>query len=123
MFINTPKYNTIIYKHLQLIPFHFAIMASSSLKGFVWLLFITCMIGISSAQLSNNFYSKTCPGVLRTIRKTVKDVVKNEKRMGASLLRLHFHDCFVQVINYSQFIYIIYICILFNLMHILYKHI
>ncbi|WJX15468.1 NAD(+) salvage pathway protein [Trifolium repens] len=71
-------------------------MASSSLKGFVWLLFITCMIGISSAQLSNNFYSKTCPGVLRTIRKTVKDVVKNEKRMGASLLRLHFHDCFVQ---------------------------
>ncbi|WJX21709.1 NAD(+) salvage pathway protein [Trifolium repens] len=71
-------------------------MASSSLKGFVWLLFITCMIGISSAQLSNNFYAKTCPGVLRTIRKTVKDVVKNEKRMGASLLRLHFHDCFVQ---------------------------
>jgi hypothetical protein len=98
-------------------------MGSSSLKGLVWLLFITCMIGISSAQLSNNFYAKTCPGVLRTIRKTVKDVVKNEKRMGASLLRLHFHDCFVQVINYSQFIYIIYICILFNLMHILYKHI
>ncbi|CAJ2631083.1 peroxidase [Trifolium pratense] len=72
-------------------------MALSSIKGFVWLLLITCMIGISSAQLSNEmFYAKTCPKALRTIRKTVQDVVKNEKRMGASLLRLFFHDCFVQ---------------------------
>ncbi|GAU12128.1 hypothetical protein TSUD_00940 [Trifolium subterraneum] len=73
-------------------------MALGSLKGFVWLLLITCMIGISSAQLSNEmFYARTCPKALRTIRKTVHDVVKNEKRMGASLLRLFFHDCFVQL--------------------------
>ncbi|XP_004497330.1 cationic peroxidase 1-like [Cicer arietinum] len=61
-----------------------------------WLLFITCVIGIASAELSNDFYDKSCPKVLRTIRKIVEKAVSNESRMGASLLRLHFHDCFVQ---------------------------
>ncbi|XP_061372254.1 cationic peroxidase 1-like [Gastrolobium bilobum] len=61
-----------------------------------WLIFITCLIGITSAQLSNNFYDKTCPQALITIKKAVVDAVANESRMGASLLRLHFHDCFVQ---------------------------
>ncbi|KAL8142278.1 hypothetical protein V2J09_015310 [Rumex salicifolius] len=30
------------------------------------------------------------------IKFTVRSAVANEPRMGASLLRLHFHDCFVQ---------------------------
>jgi peroxidase len=29
------------------------------------------------------------------VKAAVKEAVANEKRMGASLLRLHFHDCFV----------------------------
>ncbi|KAM7263690.1 hypothetical protein ACFE04_001373 [Oxalis oulophora] len=33
---------------------------------------------------------------LPTIRAAVKEAVRKERRMGASLLRLHFHDCFVQ---------------------------
>ncbi|KAI5401935.1 cationic peroxidase 1 [Lathyrus oleraceus] len=65
------------------------------------LLLITCMILIgispnSAADLSDTFYDKSCPKALRTIRKTVQDAVSNESRMGASILRLHFHDCFVQ---------------------------
>ncbi|CAI8583316.1 unnamed protein product [Vicia faba] len=64
-----------------------------------WVLLITYMlIGISTnsaADLSAKFYDKSCPKALRTIRKTVEDAVSNEARMGASLLRLHFHDCFV----------------------------
>ncbi|XP_052135972.1 cationic peroxidase 1-like [Oryza glaberrima] len=48
-----------------------------------------------SAQLSANFYDKSCPNALSTIRTAVRSAVAKENRMGASLLRLHFHDCFV----------------------------
>ncbi|KAL5757087.1 hypothetical protein ACOSQ2_021833 [Xanthoceras sorbifolium] len=48
-----------------------------------------------SAQLTANFYDNVCPQALPTIRNVVQKAIKNEPRMGASLLRLHFHDCFV----------------------------
>lgn len=48
------------------------------------------------AQLSPNFYDKTCPKALETIEAAVKAAVSRERRMAASLVRLHFHDCFVQ---------------------------
>ncbi|CAH9074806.1 unnamed protein product [Cuscuta europaea] len=49
----------------------------------------------SYAQLSHVFYDK-CPKLFTTVRGIVKSAIKNETRMGASLLRLHFHDCFIQ---------------------------
>ncbi|OIV89130.1 hypothetical protein TanjilG_26761 [Lupinus angustifolius] len=63
---------------------------------FKYLLIFTCLIGIVSAQLSTKFYDKTCPKAVKTITKAVDEAVSTEPRMGASLLRLHFHDCFVQ---------------------------
>ncbi|MED6194816.1 NAD(+) salvage pathway protein [Stylosanthes scabra] len=54
------------------------------------------LIGLGSGQLSSNFYATTCPNALSTIRSGVNSAVSKEARMGASLLRLHFHDCFVQ---------------------------
>ncbi|KAK9940948.1 hypothetical protein M0R45_017580 [Rubus argutus] len=51
--------------------------------------------GRSSAQLSTNFYSKSCPKVFSTVKSVVQSAISKENRMGASLLRLHFHDCFV----------------------------
>ncbi|CAL5389965.1 unnamed protein product [Camellia sinensis] len=57
------------------------------------------LIGIVSAQLSPTFYSSTCPNVLSTIKTAVNSAVSSEARMGASLLRLHFHDCFVNAIS------------------------
>lgn len=53
------------------------------------------LINVASAQLSSNFYGTTCPNALATIKSAVNSAVSNEARMGASLLRLHFHDCFV----------------------------
>ncbi|KAH9314538.1 hypothetical protein KI387_023165, partial [Taxus chinensis] len=50
---------------------------------------------MAHGQLSSTFYSTTCPDLLSTVKCAVKQAVANEKRMGASLLRLHFHDCFV----------------------------
>lgn len=48
------------------------------------------------AQLSSAFYDRTCPRALDTIRAAVRTAVSRERRMASSLIRLHFHDCFVQ---------------------------
>lgn len=50
---------------------------------------------VVSAQLSTDFYDETCPDALDIIESAVRAAVSKESRMGASLLRLHFHDCFV----------------------------
>ncbi|TXG69651.1 hypothetical protein EZV62_004586 [Acer yangbiense] len=63
----------------------------------VGLVFVLVLLtGSCSAQLSTNFYSKSCPKVLSTVKSVVHTAVSKERRMGASLLRLHFHDCFVK---------------------------
>ncbi|RVX11597.1 Lignin-forming anionic peroxidase [Vitis vinifera] len=48
------------------------------------------------AQLSSSFYDNACPSALSTIRTAIRTAVSRERRMAASLIRLHFHDCFVQ---------------------------
>jgi hypothetical protein len=48
------------------------------------------------AHLSPKFYDNTCPNALSTIRTAIRTAVSRERRMAASLVRLHFHDCFVQ---------------------------
>ncbi|CAN6229839.1 unnamed protein product [Urochloa humidicola] len=48
-----------------------------------------------SAQLSTDFYEEMCPNALDIIESAVRSAISMESRMGASLLRLHFHDCFV----------------------------
>ncbi|XP_076882792.1 cationic peroxidase 1-like [Bidens hawaiensis] len=71
-------------------------MALSSLfKLSTFTLCLLFLFGTSSGQLSANFYASTCPSVSTIIRRAVTTAVSNEARMGASLLRLHFHDCFV----------------------------
>jgi len=47
-------------------------------------------------QLSPSFYSSSCPTLKLIVRATMIKALLTERRMGASLLRLHFHDCFVQ---------------------------
>ncbi|KAF3340151.1 peroxidase 59-like protein [Carex littledalei] len=47
------------------------------------------------SQLSSSFYAQSCPNALSIVRTQVLNAIKNETRMAASLLRLHFHDCFV----------------------------
>ncbi|RWR79529.1 peroxidase N [Cinnamomum micranthum f. kanehirae] len=54
-----------------------------------------CLSTTATSQLTSNFYATTCPTLLQIVRRQVKIAIKNETRMAASLLRLHFHDCFV----------------------------
>nr|AII99873.1 peroxidase [Cicer arietinum] len=50
----------------------------------------------SDAQLDPSFYRNTCPNVHSIVREVIRNVSKTDPRMLASLVRLHFHDCFVQ---------------------------
>ncbi|RDY07978.1 Peroxidase 15, partial [Mucuna pruriens] len=50
----------------------------------------------SHANLDPSFYKDTCPTLHSIVSKVVRDVSKSDPRMLGSLLRLHFHDCFVQ---------------------------
>ncbi|EFJ26948.1 hypothetical protein SELMODRAFT_96952 [Selaginella moellendorffii] len=45
--------------------------------------------------LASNYYAHSCPGVEEIARAVLEEAVGRDGRVGASLLRLHFHDCFV----------------------------
>jgi hypothetical protein len=53
--------------------------------------------GASGQELTADYYEESCPLALATIKFVVGAAIVKEPRMGASLVRLHFHDCFVNV--------------------------
>lgn len=81
------------------------------------LLFFSFLMGSSESQLQVGFYSNTCPQVDSIVGAVVRDAVLSDPNMAAVLLRLHFHDCFVQVIevylSLSLYILIIFIVFLY----------
>ncbi|KAJ7521060.1 hypothetical protein O6H91_19G036200 [Diphasiastrum complanatum] len=50
---------------------------------------------VAAGELSSTFYDSSCPDVISIVRKVVAGAIQKEARMAASLVRLHFHDCFV----------------------------
>ncbi|ESQ50645.1 hypothetical protein EUTSA_v10022774mg [Eutrema salsugineum] len=52
--------------------------------------------GGNRGNLSPGFYSSSCPKAEEIVKSVVAQAVARETRMAASLMRLHFHDCFVQ---------------------------
>ncbi|KAF8365075.1 hypothetical protein HHK36_016052 [Tetracentron sinense] len=64
--------------------------------NFLWFILMVASVStVAHAKLSPNYYSSTCPKALSIVNAAVIEAIKNETRIGASLLRLHFHDCFV----------------------------
>ncbi|GLT86334.1 hypothetical protein SLE2022_044790 [Rubroshorea leprosula] len=65
------------------------------------LIFMICLFHFASpfpsaySQLDYKFYDRSCPRLQMIVRYGVWTALKNDTRMAASLLRLHFHDCFV----------------------------
>ncbi|KAL8136682.1 hypothetical protein V2J09_002683 [Rumex salicifolius] len=73
-------------------------MATTSLfsKGILVILCVVAFLASEgNAQLSPSFYDNTCPQLRSIVRRTMIQAVNNRPRIGASILRLHFHDCFV----------------------------
>ncbi|KAL5714888.1 peroxidase [Ranunculus cassubicifolius] len=46
--------------------------------------------------LSWSFYKSNCPSLEKTVRAELKKAFKKDIGLAAGLLRIHFHDCFVQ---------------------------
>ena len=71
------------------------------LKILLFVIFGVFLFGIESlgddGLLVFDYYKETCPFVEDIIRRQVEIAVLKDPRMAASLLRLHFHDCFVMV--------------------------
>ncbi|KAM7523313.1 hypothetical protein LguiA_013215 [Lonicera macranthoides] len=51
--------------------------------------------GKTKAQLSSTFYDATCPNAISVVRSVLTQAQQNDDRVAARLIRLHFHDCFV----------------------------
>ncbi|KAK7411187.1 hypothetical protein VNO78_02619 [Psophocarpus tetragonolobus] len=64
----------------------------------IWLfsLMIFLMILAVQSQLKTGFYSSSCPNVEAIVRSTVESYYNKDPTIAPGLLRLHFHDCFVQ---------------------------
>ncbi|XP_050238073.1 peroxidase 43-like [Mercurialis annua] len=52
--------------------------------------------GVSKGHLQTGFYSQTCPEAETIVLNVVRSAVSDDHRIAAKLLRLFFHDCFVQ---------------------------
>ncbi|XP_010525889.1 PREDICTED: peroxidase 46 [Tarenaya hassleriana] len=58
-------------------------------------LFFAHLLTSTSASLSFNFYGISCPGAEFVVRNTVRSASSNDLTVPGKLLRLLFHDCFV----------------------------
>lgn len=63
---------------------------------------LTFLVYQSKAQLSATFYATTCPNASSIVRSVIQQALQSDIRIGASLIRLHFHDCFVDVNSISK---------------------
>ncbi|GAB4845177.1 Peroxidase 12 [Ancistrocladus abbreviatus] len=80
-------------------------VASMSMSMWTILLMLTmaiCLSAVAAADppivdgLSWSFYESSCPKLESIIRKHLKKVFHKDITLAPGLLRLHFHDCFVQ---------------------------
>ncbi|CAN1122044.1 Peroxidase 72 [Linum perenne] len=60
----------------------------------------SCLCGKNiGGYLYPQFYDYSCPQAQQIVKSVVAKAVAKEPRMAASLLRLHFHDCFVKLLD------------------------
>ncbi|XP_058750378.1 peroxidase RIP1-like [Vicia villosa] len=70
-------------------------MAFHHIQYLFVLLMSTFLTIQSHEELTPDFYNEVCPQALPIIHSIVFQKLNSKPRMGAHLLRLHFHDCFV----------------------------
>lgn len=75
-------------------------MSYKQLKAFI-LLLVCLYIVESEAQLQVGFYQSSCGLAELIVKQEVRIGFIKDKGVAAGLVRLHFHDCFVRVRNYT----------------------
>ncbi|XP_042489387.1 peroxidase 25 [Macadamia integrifolia] len=60
------------------------------------LIFLMSISAKGQGGLKTGFYASSCPKAEATVRSTVQTHFNRDTTIAAGLLRLHFHDCFVQ---------------------------
>jgi peroxidase len=79
--------------------------ASSLLAAYCAVLLLLALAGATHGHppssdggsgLSSTFYDASCPSAHNVVRRVIQDARVSDPRIPASLIRLHFHDCFVQ---------------------------
>ena len=73
-------------------------MATSFRTWHCLMLALLLLAPAAQGQLSPSFYERSCPTLELIVRATMTTAISAERRMGASLLRLFFNDCFVHVL-------------------------
>ena len=112
MNLSTWQFITIQLNHIHIRQALLITMSSTvHLVSLFLLLFSTLMVSLahpssdfgfgwgggSYNSLSPNFYDFSCPQANGIVHLVLVKAIAKDPRMAASLLRLHFHDCFVQV--------------------------
>ena len=64
---------------------------------------------LGADKLSARYYAKSCPNVQQIVWSVMAKKVAEQPRMAPAILRLFFHDCFVNVWLRSKFLYILLI--------------
>jgi peroxidase len=75
-------------------------MVASEMAALLLLLIALLLRGSfvhSQAGLQIGFYDSYCPDAEDIVRSTVEQYYDKDATIAPGLLRLHFHDCFVQV--------------------------
>lgn len=73
-----------------------ALVFSATTSLFILVLF-SIAASPSSANLSFNFYGASCPAAEFMVRNAVRSASDDDPTIPGKLLRLLFHDCFVEV--------------------------
>ncbi|KAG4945394.1 hypothetical protein AAZX31_15G051200 [Glycine max] len=72
-------------------------MEERSLYSLVFLVLALAIVNKVHGQGTRvGFYSSTCPRAESIVKSTVTTHVNSDSTLAAGLLRMHFHDCFVQ---------------------------
>ncbi|KAF3546665.1 hypothetical protein DY000_02002314, partial [Brassica cretica] len=68
------------------------------LGNYCYVMIIVLVLGkeVRSQSLKNGYYSSSCPRAESIVRSTVESHFDSHPTISPGLLRLHFHDCFVQ---------------------------
>lgn len=86
-----------IYVRIELSNTSLMAMAGlATLTSVILVLMMSCAES-QGGGLEKDFYSSTCPKAEKIVRSTVEKYFANDSTIAPGLLRLHFHDCFVQV--------------------------